>query len=201
MKQMLWFLVIVGVLLGGLSVTTLGQEKQILTPETPDERIMQMDPKLVDPSQLRLDSVKDLHITGTVQTVDLANWRLMIKGKSVTKQVSLSYDDVLQMNMFTKKSIMICPGFFVDYAEWTGIPIQAFLNRAGVENYEKITITTMDKYSASFSRKEIEENVIFLALKVNGVVLPPEHGFPARIVADGLFGGRWGKWVDTIEIE
>jgi DMSO/TMAO reductase YedYZ molybdopterin-dependent catalytic subunit len=200
MKYLVYTVVIMWLLLGGLNVPVLGQEKQILAPDTPDEIIINMDPKMVDPSQLPLDSVEDLHVTGTTQHVDLATWRLQINGKAVTNELSLSYDDLLQMDMITKKSILICPGFFVDYAEWTGIPIQAFLNQAGVENYEKIIITTVDGYSTTFSQEEIDGNLIFLALKVNGVDLPPEHGFPARIVADGLFGGRWVKWVNTIEV-
>jgi DMSO/TMAO reductase YedYZ molybdopterin-dependent catalytic subunit len=82
-----------------------------------------------------------------------------------------------------------------------GIFIIILLYLLGVESYERIRVATGDGYSTSFTREEIEKNTIFLALKVNGVTLPPEHGFPVRIVADGIYGGQWVKWVDTIEIQ
>lgn len=201
MKHLIYIIVVLGLLLGGLNFSILAQEKQILAPDTPDEEIMHMNPQMVDPSQLPLDSIEDLNVTGTVQTIDLVTWRLHINGKAVTKELSLTYDDLLQMEMITKKSILICPGFFVDYAEWTGIPLQTFLKQAGVEIYERIRVASGDGYSTSFTREEIEKNTIFLALKMNGVTLPPEHGFPVRIVADGIYGGQWVKWVDTIEIQ
>lgn len=201
MKYLIYILIFFGLFLGGLNFSILAQEKQILAPDTPDDKIMHMNPQLIDPSRLPLDSIEDLNVTGTVQPVDLSTWRLLINGTAVTKELSLSYDELLQMEMITKKSILICPGFFVDYAEWTGIPIQILLKQAGVENYKKITVTSLDGYSTTFSQEDIEKNIIFLALKVNGVTLPSEHGFPARIVADGIYGGQWVKWVDTIEIQ
>ena len=42
------------------------------------------------------------------------------------------------------------------------------------------------------NRNELDEHLIFMALKVNGVTLPGEHGFPVRVV--------WVKWIDYIEI-
>ena len=53
MKHLIYIIVVLGLLLGGLNFSILAQEKQILAPDTPDEEIMHMNPQMVDPSQLR----------------------------------------------------------------------------------------------------------------------------------------------------
>jgi DMSO/TMAO reductase YedYZ molybdopterin-dependent catalytic subunit len=35
---------------------------------------------------------------------------------------------------------------------------------------------------------------------MNGVILPPERGFPFQLVAESKYGYKWIKWVTTIEI-
>ena len=42
--------------------------------------------------------------------------------------------------------------------------------------------------------------MLFVALTVNGQRLPREHGFPARLVAEGMLGDRWVKWIASIEV-
>jgi DMSO/TMAO reductase YedYZ molybdopterin-dependent catalytic subunit len=118
-----------------------------------------------------------------------------------TMNLSLSYTDLLKMEMVKKKVILICPGFFVDYVEWEGVPLSEILKKAEIEaGYKKITFHSLDGYSSSFDRKEAENNLLFLAMKVNGEILPKEHGFPVRLVAEDILGGQWVKWVSTIEV-
>ena len=120
----------------------------------------------------------------------------------VKKPIALGYEDLLQMKMIKKDVILICPGFFVDYAEWEGILLSSILEKAGVTGgYNKITFHALDGYSRSYDREEVENNLLFLSLKVNGETLPKEHGFPVRLVAENIYGGRWVKWIKTIEIK
>ena len=42
-----------------IELFNIAQEKQILAPDTPDEEIMHMNPQMVNPSQLPLDSIED----------------------------------------------------------------------------------------------------------------------------------------------
>ncbi len=35
---------------------------------------------------------------------------------------------------------------------------------------------------------------------MNGVVLPPERGFPFQLVAEDKLGYKWAKWIDRIEL-
>ena len=128
-------------------------------------------------------------------------WRIEVKGKKVGKPLTLSYRDLLQLKTIGKKVLLICPMFFADFARWEGIPLSRILEMAEIDpTYHSITFTALDGFSRNFSKKETEENLLFLALNVNGEKLPLKHGYPVRLVAEDVFGGMWVKWIATIEI-
>jgi len=184
------------------ALSTSASERIKLTPEMSEKEIARLHPKDVEPSLLPLDSIEELHTTGTPQEVNVATWRLKVKGEKVNASLSLTYEELSQMEMIEKKVILICPGFFVDYAEWEGVPLSTIFEKAKVEEgYETITFYALDGYSSRFSREEVENNLLFLALKVNGETLPKEHGFPVRLVAEDILGGRWVKWISAIDVK
>ena len=41
---------------------------------------------------------------------------------------------------------------------------------------------------------------ILLCYEMNGVPLPPEHGFPLRLIAPGWYGVANVKWLTRIEV-
>jgi DMSO/TMAO reductase YedYZ molybdopterin-dependent catalytic subunit len=51
-----------------------------------------------------------------------------------------------------------------------------------------------------FSLQDIERRGIFLAYKVDGQMLPPETGFPLRLVVPDSIGSYWVKWVEHIGV-
>ncbi|HUV07042.1 MAG TPA: molybdopterin-dependent oxidoreductase [Spirochaetia bacterium] len=176
-------------------------EKVVLSPDTPDESIIHMDPKDVDPSLLPLDSIETLHTTGVAQNIDVTTWRLHIEGKALVRSLDLTYGELQRMPSVSKRVLLICPGFFADYVEWQGVSLRSLLDRAGLkQDFSSVNFESVDGYSGRFSRKEVENNLILLALGVNGQILPKEHGFPARVVAEGLLGGRWVKWLSRVEV-
>ncbi|GAI98787.1 unnamed protein product [marine sediment metagenome] len=89
----------------------------------------------------------------------------------------------------------------MDYAEWEGVHLSAILEKVGIEaEYGSIVFHGLDGYSSELSWEETQNNLLFLALKVNGETLPEEHGFPVRLVAEDILGGRWVKWISSIEV-
>jgi DMSO/TMAO reductase YedYZ molybdopterin-dependent catalytic subunit len=143
-----------------------------------------------------------LHTTGEAPEVDLRRWRLKVTGKKTGKTIRLSYRKLAALEQVKRNVVLICPGAFTDRADWEGVPLSTLMEMARIrEDFEKIMVFGLDGYAASFTREEVENNTIFLALKVNGVTLPPEHGFPVRIVAEDILGGRWVKWIDYIRID
>ena len=148
-----------------------------------------------------LDSIDELGVTGSPIDVDPVTWRLAVNGAAARKPISLSYDELAALPRVNRVSLLICPGFFEDVAEWGGVPVADLLALAGVSpSWKEIVVTSVDGYPALFSRAEVDTHVFFVALTVNGQRLPREHGFPARLVAEGILGGQWVKWVASIEV-
>jgi sulfoxide reductase catalytic subunit YedY len=185
-----------------LAVSTLVAEERLeLAPDTRDKEIKWMHPKNIDPSQLPLDSIDELRATGSPQAIDINTWRLKIEGKTVSNPIALRYEELMSMPMVKKKVILICPGVFVNYAEWEGVLLNDVLQKAGINNnFRKLSFVAKDGYSRVFSREEFDELFLMLAVKVNGVPLPDAHGFPVRLVAGDVYGGRWVKWITKIEV-
>jgi DMSO/TMAO reductase YedYZ molybdopterin-dependent catalytic subunit len=189
-----------------VAVLTFAQStgKQKLAPDTSKDSILNMDPANIDPSELPLDRVDQLHSTGTPpQSPDITTWRLKVRGKAVGKELSLSYADLLALPAVKKRVILICPGFFADYVEWEGVLLSDLLEMAKVRpDFVNVTFRSSDdSYTGRFSRDEATKHFLILAFKVNGQALPIANGYPVRLVAEDFYGGRWVKWITDITVE
>jgi DMSO/TMAO reductase YedYZ molybdopterin-dependent catalytic subunit len=79
--------------------------------------------------------------------------------------------------------------------------LKDLLEEAGYDRSAQVVIFyAQDGYSTSLPLSYIIENNILLAYKMNGVVLPPERGFPFQLVAESKYGYKWIKWVTRIEV-
>jgi DMSO/TMAO reductase YedYZ molybdopterin-dependent catalytic subunit len=177
--------------------------KELLPPDTPKSRIIDMDPAKVDPRLLPFDRIDQLQATGTPQQVDdIAAWRLTVTGAAVNREVSLGYEELLSLATAKKGVLLICPGVFEGYLSWEGVPLSDILAKAGARpDYKMVAFHAYDGYTETFTRRQVEEHLLFLALRVNGAPLPRSHGYPVRLVAEDFYGGRWVKWLTRIRVE
>jgi DMSO/TMAO reductase YedYZ molybdopterin-dependent catalytic subunit len=157
-------------------------------------------PSEVDNSELPVTPTEDIHTTGVPPEVDIEQYRLTIGGL-VDKEVSLDYDTILAYPTVTDVVLLICPGFFVDNAEWTGVPVTTLLGEAGIKPEAKqVVFHAIGSYNIVLPLEEVQGDGVFLAHTVNGEILPKEHGFPLRLVVTGEYGSYWVKWVERIEV-
>ena len=159
-----------------------------------------LDPAEVDNSKLQITPTEDLHITGSAPEVDIAQYRLTIDGL-VDTEVALPYGTLLTYPTVTRVVLLICPDFFADNAEWTGVPVTALLAEAGIKpEASQLVFHALDGYQTVLSLEKVQRDDVFLAHTVNGQILPREHGFPLRLVVTGEYGSAWVKWVERIEV-
>ena len=90
----------------------------------------------------------------------MTTWRLEVKGEKVNASLFLTYEQLAQMEMIEKKVILICPGFFVDYAEWEEFLFPPYLKK---QKWKKATrllpfMVLMDTPAAFLEKKRIGEN-------------------------------------------
>jgi DMSO/TMAO reductase YedYZ molybdopterin-dependent catalytic subunit len=84
---------------------------------------------------------------------------------------------------------------------WEGVLVQDLLDDAGILPTATVVIFyAHDGYTTSLPLDYILSNNILLAYKMNGIILPPERGFPFQLVAESKLGYKWIKWVTAIEL-
>jgi len=171
-------------------------------PTTDLSYLVDMNPANVDNSELPITPIDELHTTQPESVeVDIEQYRLIIDGL-VENPLTLTYQDILTYPTVTEVVLLICPGFFADNAEWTGVPVKTLLAEAGSKpEATEVIFHGADGYHSSISLETAQESGVFLAHTVNGQVLPPEHGYPLRLVLKHYFGSEWVKWVEHIIVQ
>jgi len=134
------------------------------------------------------------------QHVGIKAYRLAVTGL-VANPLSLRYDDVTAMPAYQKVTTLHCiEGWSVTYL-WRGVLVKDLLARAGYDTHARIVIfRCADGFSTSLPLDFLVSHDILLAYRMNGVVMPPERGFPFQVVAEDLLGYKWAKWVTSIEV-
>jgi DMSO/TMAO reductase YedYZ molybdopterin-dependent catalytic subunit len=154
------------------------------------------------PAYLELDPATNLHMTGSVQYIDVASYRLVVKGR-VDRPLSFTYDDLRCLPKKQMRSLLVCPGFFQDMATWAGAPLDVVLAMAGVQaGSTQVLLISADGYATTLPLQNItpDKNDL-LAYEWEGQPLPIVHGFPVRAVLPGESGGSWVKWLVALEVQ
>lgn len=155
----------------------------------------------VIPAYTQLDETTGLHMTGTVQKINLADYRLKVSGL-VDHPLSLSYDDLRCMPKITTTPVLICQGFFEDVTTWSGVPLSYILGLAGVQkDAHNVTLISADGFETYVTLQVALREENFLAYEWKGEPLPILHGFPIRAVMPSQLGYTWAKWLVEILIE
>lgn len=139
--------------------------------------------------------------------VDLAAWRLEVRGR-VARPFSLSYAELMELPQVEADVTLVCvsnevSGDLVGTARWQGVPLPTLLERAGLQpGADQLLGRSVDGFSAGFpTRTALEQAAAMVAVGMNGEPLPPEHGFPARLVVPGLYGYVSAtKWLSVLEL-
>jgi len=182
-------------------VATLPSQTRALT-ATPQFDIDGLTP-LITPN----DDFFRIDTAFSIPSVDLDSWRLTIKGK-VRSVLSLSYDDLLSLPQVEAPITLACVsnrvgGTLIGTAMWQGVELRTLLERAGIEpGGEQIVGTSLDGFTAGFpTEAAFDGRSALVAIGMNGVPLPRENGFPARLVVEGLYGYVAStKWLDSISL-
>jgi DMSO/TMAO reductase YedYZ molybdopterin-dependent catalytic subunit len=159
-----------------------------------------------------------------IPRVDPANWSLHVDGV-VNRPLTLSLDEVRARPAQTVAVTMECAGNgrarleprpvsqpwlveAVGTAEWTGTPLRGLLDEAGLrDDAVEVVFTGLDHgveggveqdYERSLSIADASRGEVILAYEVNGQPLPPQHGFPLRLVVPGWYGMTNVKWLARV---
>ncbi|MCP3913611.1 MAG: molybdopterin-dependent oxidoreductase [Actinomycetia bacterium] len=139
--------------------------------------------------------------------VDPAGWSMTVKGM-VDTEITLTYDDLLARDLVEEIVTLSCVsnevgGRLVGNALWQGVPLRELLEEAGADpSASQIVGRSVDGWTAGFPTEILtEDRVAMVAVGMNGEPLPVKHGFPARLVVEGLYGYVSAtKWLSEVEL-
>lgn len=165
-----------------------------------------------------------------VPKLAVSTWRLKVEG-AVERSLELSYGELRQMPSRTVTALLECSGnsrvFLrppqisirwelggVSNAEWTGVPLSAVLERAGLRHAAvEVVLEGADQgefkepepktpgvipYARSLPLQKAMDSDVLLAYRMNSKELPPNHGFPIRALVPGWYGMASVKWLTRV---
>ncbi len=162
--------------------------------------------------------------------IDAADYQLTIDG-AVRNPLALSYQELREMPSATRTATLECAGngrvFLVPQvrgaqwelgavgnAEWTGVPLQALLERSGLEDDAcEVVLEGADRgipteepippgrisYARSVPREKAIQPEVLIAYQMNGRDLSRDHGYPVRAIVPGHYGMASVKWLTRIQ--
>ena len=160
-----------------------------------------------------------------IPEVNAEQWRLKITGL-VGKPLELTLDEIEKRPRLTMPVAMECAGngraLFaprrisqpwlleaIGNSEWTGTPLRGILQDAGLSSAAvEIVFTGLDQgvegeqiqfYQRSLTVDDAMRDEVLLVYEMNGEPLPPQHGYPLRLLMPGWYGMASVKWLDRIE--
>lgn len=130
-------------------------------------------------------------------------WRLTLHGGGRT--VKLSRKQLLAMEQHTATLPIACVEGWSTQATWTGVRLRDLARLAGTPDPGSAHVRSIQRRGAfnhaSLLSGQVSDPDAMLALRVNGVDLSRDHGYPARVIVPDLPGVHNTKWVRRIDFE
>lgn len=160
-----------------------------------------------------------------IPEVDESRWRLRVDGLLRTP-LALTLEEIRKRPAQTVAVTMECAGNgralssprrvsqpwlleAIGTAMWTGTPLRGVLEEGGLsDEVTEIVFTGLDRgvegdevqdYQRSLTVSEALRDEVLLAYEMNGEPLPPQHGYPLRLLVPGWYGMASVKWLAHIE--
>jgi DMSO/TMAO reductase YedYZ molybdopterin-dependent catalytic subunit len=161
-----------------------------------------------------------------IPAIDPAAWRLRIDG-GAGSSVEVSLEDLAAMPRTTTRVTLECAGNgralleprpvsqpwltgAVGTADWTGVRLKDLIHRVELRpDAVDVVFTGADHgtergveqdYARGLPLAEALRDDVLVAFEMNGQPLPPQHGFPARLVVPGWYGMAHVKWLTDIAV-
>jgi sulfite dehydrogenase (cytochrome) subunit A len=166
------------------------------------------------------------HWSGLPLSIDPAAYRLRVTGK-IDRPLELSLDELRRVATPAEiVAVNQCSGNSRGHftprvnggqlsngamgnARWTGVPLKAVLDRAGVQRGAvQVSFNGLDQpplgdgpdFVKALDIDHARDGEVMLAWQMNGAELPFLNGYPLRLVVPGYFGTYWIKHLSEIQV-
>ncbi len=142
-------------------------------------------------------------LTGLKTTVVAdGTWQLTLKGRRTLK---LTREQLEAMPQYTHELTIGCVEGWSTTQHWTGVRMVDLARLVGADvGHVSATSTSLAKGAygqATLAHEQVANERTLVALKVNGLTLPLDHGYPARVIAPAIPGVHCTKWLTEIQFD
>jgi DMSO/TMAO reductase YedYZ molybdopterin-dependent catalytic subunit len=129
-----------------------------------------------------------------------ADWRLVVEG-SVARPHAFSLDELQRMPARTQITRHTCEEGWSAIAQWTGVPLRAVLEAAGVRSTARfVQYYAYDGWVDGIDMLDALHPQTILAYGMNGRDLPISHGAPIRLRVEKQLGYKSMKFLRRIVV-
>ncbi len=156
---------------------------------------------------------------GGIAEIDPEDYRLIVHGL-VDKPLMLTLADLKRFPRVNRVYFLECAANsgmewrgaqlngcqythgMIHCVEYTGVPLRLLLEEAGVKTSAKWLLAEGADSSAMERSVPLAKALddCLVAYRMNGEMLRPEQGYPARLVVPGWEGNMWVKWLRRIKL-
>lgn len=137
---------------------------------------------------------------GSIPRFDPRTWNFRIWGL-VDSPRKLSWDEFTRLPMKEVVADMHCVTRWSRFdVRWEGVPfteVNALVTLKPEANF--VMVHAEEDFTANVPLADLMRPTTLFALKHDGEPLPPEHGYPVRLVVPHLYAWKSVKWVRGIE--
>ena len=163
--------------------------------------------KGISPWQTPNDDFYLIHTAIVVPTIEPRDWQIRIHGM-VDREIVLTYDELLERRRTEAWITLNCVsnevgGDLIGNAWWSGVRLAELLTEAGASSEaDAVLQTSEDGWTCGTPLSALRDGRgAMLAVAMNGMPLPIDHGFPVRTIVPGLYGFVSAcKWVVDLEV-
>jgi DMSO/TMAO reductase YedYZ molybdopterin-dependent catalytic subunit len=129
------------------------------------------------------------------------DWRLRLASASGATS-ELSRAELLAMPQHTYDLPIACVEGWSTTQSWSGVRLADLARRAGLPDAGTVAVQSLQPRGAfrqtTLGHDQLHDDRALLALQVNGMDLPLDHGYPARVIVPALPGVHCTKWVGEL---
>lgn len=141
-----------------------------------------------------------------IPSTTLDNWQLRVSGLIDGEAKVFAWDDLCRYPLIESMRTIECignptGGEMIGNALWKGFRFCDFAAEWGIQpaaTHAKFTCA--DGYQTAVTLDRLLHPDTLLVSEMNGEPLPPEHGYPLRLIVPGVYGQKMPKWITHIEL-
>lgn len=151
----------------------------------------------------------DFPVTHTAASAEInssmtrADWRLTVVGE---RTISLSRHQLLAMPQSVRTLTITCTDGWSTTQRWTGVQLAELARLVNAPETAILRAISLQAPAQPNAQARLPSSVYadersLLALRVNGVDISLDHGYPARVIVPNVPGDLNTKWVSELRFE